>query len=528
MSDDVTTRGELYRNGTVDLVVRAAERAGDALALRDRARSLTYTALVGEIRAAAGGLASLGVEPGDRVLVLARNSVDYAVSWLATQWLGAIHVPVNFMLSAREVAYVLEHSGATVALADDELISTIIGAARRAGSRATIARLRAGAADPIDGVVDFASTWGATNCPRADWSAEDIAQIAYTSGTESTPKGAMLSHRALVAEYISCILAGEYRSEDVVLHSLPLYHCAQMHCFLMPSLALGAGNVILSGAVPGEMIAAVAEHGITSMFAPPTVWIALLAHEDFTAQRLEALTKGYYGASIMPVSTVRELLERLPGIRLYNYYGQTELGPLATCLGPDEQLSKPGSAGRPVINVQTRVVDDAMRDVAPGEVGEVVHRSPQLTSGYYRDEARSAEAFAGGWFHSGDLATVDEDGCITIVDRKKDMINSGGENVSSREVEEVIYAHPDVSEVAVVGIPDPKWIEAVCAVVVRRPGSTVSGEELIAFVRERMAPFKVPKSTVFADELPKNPSGKILKRDLRDLLAREAEPGVPA
>ena len=528
MSADAAARGHVYRNGTVDLVVRTADRVGDRLALRDQTRSLTYSELVAEIQAAAGGLASLGVEPGDRVLVLARNSVDYAVSWLATQWLGAIHVPVNFMLSAREVAYVLEHSGATLALADDELVATVVDAARRAGSRAMIARLRAGSGEPVDGVRDFAGAWGAADCPRADWAAEEIAQIAYTSGTESAPKGAMLSHRALVAEYVSCIVAGEYRAEDVVLHSLPLYHCAQMHCFLMPLLALGAGNVILRSAVPGEMVAAVAEYGITSMFAPPTVWIGLLGHADFSAERLRTLTKGYYGASIMPVATVRELLERLPGVRLYNYYGQTELGPLATCLGPDEQLSKPGSAGRPVMNVQTRVVDDEMRDVAVGDVGEVVHRSPQLTSGYYRDEGRTAEAFAGGWFHSGDLATVDEDGCITIVDRKKDMINTGGENVSSREVEEVIYAHPDVSEVAVVGVPHPKWIEAVFAVVVRRPGAAVSADELIAFARGRLAPFKVPKSAVFADELPKNPSGKILKRELRDSLAQGVDPGVPA
>jgi fatty-acyl-CoA synthase len=288
-----------------------------------------------------------------------------------------------------------------------------------------------------------------------------------------------------------------------------------MHCFIMPGLYLGAINVILPAPTPDAVFDAVRTHGATSFFAPPTVWIGLLQDPRFDAASLATLTKGYYGASIMPVQTVRDLSERAPALRLWNYYGQTELGPLATYLGPDEQLTKPGSAGRPVLNVTTRVVDEDMRDVGVGEVGEVVHRSPQVTAGYYNDPERTAAAFAGGWFHSGDLATVDAGGYLTIVDRKKDMINSGGENVSSREVEEVLYRHPAVAEVAVVGIPDERWIEAVCAVVVARDGASVEADELRAFAREDLAAFKVPKSVVFVDELPKNPSGKILKRELR-------------
>ncbi len=493
---------DAHRQSTGDLVRRSAARSPGKVAIVFGEQRWTYAELVRRGEAVAAGLAEVGAAPGERVVVLGRNSADYAIAWLATQFLGAIHVPVNFMLGASEVAYVLEHSGASVALADADLMPTLEAAAAECGSGAELRVL---------GEVEGA---GPVETPSIE--GEDIAQIAYTSGTESSPKGAMLSHRALIAEYVSCITAGEYRESDVLLHSLPLYHCAQMHCFLMPGLYLGATNVILPGAVPGDMIAAVAEHGVTSIFSPPTVWIGLLGDPGFSAEGLASVEKAYYGASIMPVATVRELLDRLPGVRLFNYYGQTELGPLATCLPPEEQLTKPGSAGRAVLNVETRVVDDEMNDVAPGDVGEVVHRSPQLTSGYYNDEARTAEAFAGGWFHSGDLATRDEDGYITIVDRKKDMINTGGENVSSREVEEAIYAHPEVSEVAVVALPDPKWIEAVCAVVVRRPGSEVSAEELIAFTRERLAGFKVPKRAEFVDALPKNPSGKILKRELRD------------
>ncbi len=326
----------------------------------------------------------------------------------------------------------------------------------------------------------------------------------------------MLSHGSLQAQYVSCILAGEYSAQDVFVQALPLYHCAQMHVFMMPALALGARSILLGAPAPDVMVRTIAEHAATSVFAPPTVWISLLAAPGFTAERVGTLRKGYYGAAIMPVHVIHELSARLPEIRLWNFYGQTELGPLATYLPPEEQIFRAGSAGRPAFHVQTRVVDEAMREVSVGEVGEVVHRSPQVTLGYYRDPERTAAAMAGGWFHSGDLATRDAEGYITIVDRKKDMINTGGENVSSREVEEVLFAHPAVAEVAVIAVPDERWIEAVCAVVVLRAGASASAEELRGFARERLAGFKTPKRIEFADALPKNPSGKILKRELRE------------
>ena len=218
----------------------------------------------------------------------------------------------------------------------------------------------------------------------------------------------------------------------------------------------------------------------------------------------------------MPVEVMREMARRMPDVRLWNLYGQTEIAPLATMLGPDDQLRKPGSCGRPVLNVETRVVDDPMRDVAPGEVGEIVHRSPHLMTGYYNDAARTAEAFRGGWFHSGDLATVDAEGYISVVDRKKDMIKTGGENVASREVEEALYRLGGVSEVAVIGVPHPRWVEAVVAVVVPKEGTALDESQVLAHAHAVLAPFKVPKRVVIADALPKNPSGKILKRQLRD------------
>jgi fatty-acyl-CoA synthase len=206
-------------------------------------------------------------------------------------------------------------------------------------------------------------------------------------------------------------------------------------------------------------------------------------------------------------------------VQLWNLYGQTEMAPLATMLGPDDQLRKPGSCGRAVLNVETRIVDAAMQDVACGEVGEIVHRSPHLMLGYFHDEERTRAAFEGGWFHSGDLATIDEEGYITVVDRKKDMIKTGGENVASREVEEAIYRLSGVSEVAVIGVPHPRWVEAVVAVIVVKNGQSLGAAEVQSHCTQFLAGFKTPKRVVFADALPKNPSGKLLKRELRRLHA---------
>ncbi|MBS0404270.1 MAG: AMP-binding protein, partial [Proteobacteria bacterium] len=344
----------------------------------------------------------------------------------------------------------------------------------------------------------------------------DLLQIVYTSGTESSPKGAMLTHDAVLWQYVSCCINAEVAEHDVALHALPLYHCAQLDVFFGPAIYIGSENHITATPTPDKLLPLMQERGITSFFAPPTVWIALLRSPLFDQTDLSKLAKGYYGASIMPVEVMKEIARRLPHLRLWNLYGQTEIAPLATMLGPDDQLRKPGSAGRAVINVETRVVDDAMRDVAVGEVGEIVHRSPHLMLGYFHDDERTAAAFSGDWFHSGDLGTIDDEGYISVVDRKKDMIKSGGENVASREVEEMIYRLPQVSEVAVIGLPDAKWVEAVTAVVVLKAGQELSEAALIAHCTQQMAAFKAPKRVIFTDALPKNPSGKLLKRQLRE------------
>ena len=326
----------------------------------------------------------------------------------------------------------------------------------------------------------------------------------------------MLSNRSLMSQYFSCIIDGEYEKSDISINALPLFHCAQLHCFLMPFIYAGAKSIILHKADPLEMMKSTEAYGVTHMFAPPTVWIGLINHPDFKKYNLGSLKKGAYGASIMPVDVIKQLSQTFSGMRLWNYYGQTEMGPVATMLKPDDQLKKPGSAGKPVINVETRLMDDDGGFVSAGQVGEIVHRSGQVMTGYLNDPEKTAEAFQFGWFHSGDLGSFDNDGYLYVVDRKKDMIKTGGENVASREVEEVLYEHPEIAEIAVIGLSDPRWIEIVAAVVVLKKGSKLTPAEIIDFCKKRLAAFKCPKKVFIADKLPKNPSGKILKRELKE------------
>jgi fatty-acyl-CoA synthase len=297
--------------------------------------------------------------------------------------------------------------------------------------------------------------------------------------------------------------------------------------FLMPSLAVGATNHLVAAPDVDDLLERVPRERIDALFLPPTVWVGVAGHPGLVGADLSSLRKAFYGASIMPVPVLQRLQQRLPGVGFYNCFGQSEIGPLATVLRPEEHAERPDSVGRAVLFVETRVVDPEMNDVAPGELGEVVYRSPQLCTGYWCAPEETEAAFRGGWFHSGDLVRIDDEGYMFVVDRIKDVINTGGVLVASREVEDALYAHPAVAEVAVVGLPHERWIEAIAAVVVLQ--EAVEPDALIAFARERLAAHKVPKSVHVVAELPKNASGKLLKRELRVALGGSASAtGAPS
>ncbi|MGW8884152.1 fatty acyl-CoA synthetase [Streptomyces sp. NPDC055749] len=492
------------RNSTVDGVLRlSARRVPDRTALRYADRTWTYAELDEAVSTAAAALVGQGLECGDRVATYGHNSDVYLIAFLACARAGLIHVPVNQNLTGADLTYILEDSLSALVLADPDLADRVPGdfAVRPLRGSADSLLAALGTPEPFD----------------PDRSAQDIVQFLYTSGTTALPKGAMMSHRALVHEYVSAITALDLKETDRPVHSLPLYHSAQMHVFLLPYLAVGAENIIIDGPDAKTVFDLVETGQVDSLFAPPTVWIGLANHPDFATRELSGLRKAYYGASIMPVPVLERLRARLPGLAFYNCFGQSEIGPLATVLGPDEHEGRMDSCGRPVRYVEAKVVDERGRDVPDGTEGEIVYRSPQLCEGYWHRTAETREAFRDGWFRSGDLAVRDTEGYFTIVDRVKDVINSGGVLIASRQVEDALYTHPAVAETAVVGLPDERWIEAVTAVVVLRGEATES--ELIAHAREKLAHFKAPKKVLFVDELPRNASGKILKRELRDRFA---------
>ena len=498
-----------------DILRRSAARAPADRALSFEGRSWTYADLDAAVTRAADRLLGIGAVKGDRVAAYGKNSDAYLIGFLACARAGLVHVPINFALQGEELAYLLEQSGSTVVLADPALRSAVDALRDETGVEQVL-ELRDGPgsllAEAADGPV-----------PELDVevSDTDLVQLLYTSGTTSRPKGAMMTHRALVHEYLSCVVGLDLRADDNPLHAMPLYHSAQMHVFLLPWLAVGASNTLVEAPEPADLLRRIEADGHGAFFAAPTLWVAMANHPDFTERDLSSLAKAYYGASVMPGPVLDKLRSTLPELGFYNCFGQSEIGPLATVLRPEEHGSRPASAGRSALFVELRVVDDKGADVPPGELGEVVYRSPQLCLGYWDKPEETEEAFRGGWFHSGDLVRADSEGYIEVVDRIKDVINTGGVQVASREIEDVLFAHSGVAEAAVIGVADDKWIEAVTAFVVPAPDTDTQAlpELLVEHVRERLAPFKVPKTVRVVSELPRNASGKILKRELRDSTA---------
>lgn len=498
------------RADSVDGVLRrSAARNPDRTALTFEDRAWTYRELDDAVSRTAAWLVAGGAARGDRIAVYGTNSDAYVIAFLACARAGLVHVPINYALRGDELSYLLQTSGARVLLVDPALAEASAPVCAALGIDRVLP-LREGAGSVLDAATD-----GPVPSVGDEAEAGDLAQLLFTSGTTSKPKAAMMSHGALVSEYVSCVIALDLTADDRPLVCMPLYHSAAMHVFMMPYLSIGATVSLLGAPVVGEILERVESERIGSLFLAPTVWVPLANHPDLDTRDLSSLTKAQYGASIMPVTVLQRLRERYPDLGFYNCFGQSEVAPLATVLRPEEHAQRPASAGRPIFFVEARVVDAEGRDVPPDEPGEVLYRSPQLCDGYWNDPEATAEAFRDGWFHSGDLATRDAEGFITVVDRIKDVINTGGIMVASREVEDALYTHPAVAEVAVVGMPDDRWIEAITAFVVLRDGQDATADDLIAHVKGHLASFKVPKRVTFVDELPRNQSGKLLKRELR-------------
>jgi len=491
-------------------VTDSAERSPEQPAIRLADAELSYAELDDLSARLATLLLDRGLEPGDRVGVMLPNVPEFPVAYYGALRAGGIVVPMNVLLKRREIAFYLEDSGAKILLAWHGFAEEARGGASDAGAETIEVEPAA-----------FAETLAAfePTGPMAETAEDDTAVILYTSGTTGKPKGAELTHANLSRNAeVSSRTTCEIAEGDVVLGSLPLFHSFGQTVAMNASLRVGACLTLVPKFDPGEALATMQRDGVTHFYGVPTMFGALLHHPERESFDTSALRTCITGGASMPVEVLRGFEEAFGAVVLEGY-GLSETSPVASSNHPDAER-KPGSIGTPLEGVEMRAVDEDGNKVAQGEVGEIVIRGHNIMKGYWQRPDATAEAMRGGWFHSGDMARVDEEGYFYIVDRKKDLIIRGGYNVYPREVEEVLYEHPKIREAAVVGVPHDEWGEEIGAAVVLMDGETLPPEEVSTYVKDRIAAYKYPRLVWFLDDLPKGPTGKILKREIKPPTAK--------
>lgn len=493
----------------IEVLDRNARKSPDKDALRYEGRGMSFSELSDQAHRAASVLQSWGLGKGDRVAIMSYNTPSFPVAFYGALVAGASAVPINHKLTAPEVDHILEHSGAKVFLFD--------GALAPVAADVTIPTVAATLDTEAVGYDHFdAALVSATAPDPVEVDDDDIAELLYTSGTTGKPKGCMHSHRTVVMAGITGALAVGYSADDRVLIAMPIWHSSPLNNWFMAAQYLGATTVLLREYHPLHFLEAIEKERCTVYFGAPISYLAPLPLPNFDEFDLSSMRAWIYGGGPIDPENAQLLIQKYRSDRFYQVYGMTETGPSGTALFPSEQIEKAGSIGRTGLpGVDVMVMKDDLEPAGAGEVGEIWLKADSMMVGYYNDPEATKQAFTDGWYRSGDLARVDEDGYLYIVDRTKDMIVTGGENVYSKEVEDALAAHPDVAEVAVLGRPHPEWGETVVAIVARSPDSTVSGEELTAFLQERLARYKIPREYVFVDELPYTPSGKVKKYMLR-------------
>ena len=495
-------------------ITRRTFYSAEHIAIVDGERRISYAELDRRTDQLASALRDRGVRQGDRVATLQYNSAEFLELLFATAKLGAIFLPMNYRLAAPEITYLLADSGADVFVWSEALSqlarNALLGEDVRVRLRVTVG------GNACDDEEDY-ETLLESGEPRPlgmRVAGTDVALLMYTSGTTGRPKGVMLTHDNLMWNAFNYLNADRpLRATDRTVTVAPMFHIGALSVPTLPLLYVGGTVAILPSFDAAHTLAAMANERATVQFLLPVMWTALMAAPDFESYDLTALELAITGGAPCPLPVLEYFQGR--GVPFQEGFGMTETAPGATLLDADHVAVKRGSVGRPLFYTQTRIVDENDRDVPTGEVGELVLRGPNIFVGYWGLPDATAEAFRGGWFHTGDLGRVDDEGFITLVDRKKDMIISGGENVYPIEVEQVLWRHEAVREVAVVGVPHPKWEETPIAVVALEDGADVTADALISFARERLAHFKCPTRVEYVAELPRNATGKVLKRDLR-------------
>jgi acyl-CoA synthetase (AMP-forming)/AMP-acid ligase II len=494
-----------------DIVRLGAKRHPNKTALVMGEDALDYAGLNARTNRLAHGLLALGVRPGERIGLLAENSLDFVVVVLACAKVGAILVPYNFRYSVDEIGFVSTHAAPVLLFAGPGYEDRAAQALAASGGRA---RVVACAGQGHGTLADLVQGQPVTE-PPVTVDPETAAMIIYTSGTTGFPKGVLFSHRAYLTNHLAIAFACDLRHDDVALVALPLFHNGGLNAVLLPTLLVGATAVVAGkGFVPAEQLELVARHRVTATMWVPTMLAMLVDDPAGQGQDVSSLSKIWYGSSPISPPVLARARQRF-GAGFYQLYGMCEIG-MTSVLQPQDHATHAHCTGREMFCADLRLVDDAGREVAVGEVGEIVSAArPMGMIGYWADEAATKETMQGGWIRTGDVARNEGDGFFTIVDRKKDMIISGAENIYPKEIENVLAEHPAVLEVACFGIPDERWGEAVAAAVVLRPGQAAGADALADFCTGRIAAYKKPRRIDFVAELPKNAAGKVLKRVLR-------------
>jgi len=496
----------------VDLFANSLSRVPERPAIVFRDRRLTYRGLARLAGAVSGLLREMGVGARDRIVLMSPNVPEFGAGYLGILMAGATVVPLNPLLKEEEVRYVLEDSGAVAMVGLGASLPLLRAARAGLGRRCPILSLDGPAEGEAGDLSLPEAVQDLVRFPVAAGTAEDVAVCLYTSGTTGRPKGALLSHRNLMANVESFRAVLRVTEDDVFLAALPLFHAYGATVLFLEPLSMGATIVVEPRFVPEAILRAMVQHRVTLFAGVPSMYAVLVASPrlagDFSSLRL-----CISGGAPLPVA-VAEAFEAKYGIPIYEGYGPTECAPVLT-VNPPFGRRKLGSVGPPIPQVDLRVVDDQGNPLPPGEIGEIVARGPNVMQGYLNRPAETAEVLRDGWYHTGDLGRVDEDGYYYIVDRKTDLILVGGLNVYPREVELVLAGHPAVAEAAVVGVPDPIRGEAPKAFVILRDGQQVAAQDLLQWCRQRLANYKVPRSIAVVADLPRTVTGKILKAEIR-------------
>ncbi len=476
-------------------------------------QTTTYGAMAERATDLAGGLAERGIGGGDVVALLSYNCPEFLETIFAANYLGAIAMPINWRLAAPEVRYILDHSGARAVVCDGPLI----GLANQAteGIGADLVRVRV-SPEIEDGWSSLAELRAARKrVPRVSAAADDVHRLMYTSGTTGRPKGVMITHANLAWKNLAHLVEFGFTEHDLGLACGPMYHVGALDLTTTSLIAAGATVIIHRAFEASEVVDELERSRVSTVWLAPAMVNAIMALTDIDQHDLSSVRVVINGGEKMPVPLIERIQRTFPSAWFADAYGLTETVSGDTFLDQDSMITKLGSVGRPCLYLELDIWDEAGTPVRSGERGEIVLRGPKVFKGYWRDPDATAEAFAGGWFHTGDVGVRDDDGYLYIVDRFKDMIVSGGENIASSEIERVLYEHDAVLEAAVVARPDDRWGEVPVAFVVLRPDVTVTSDDLVDHCRGQLARFKVPTAVTFLDALPRNPSGKVLKRELR-------------